>query len=147
MQAAVAALRGELRSREAEIAELKRARMHASAADVGDADGGGEAGTRVTELAVPAAVVAAAAAAAAAAAPVLTCLASGAAPSQAGEGRRGRAARGHGRALRHVPRSFAISVGKWDTPLLHTPVANPHTHANARPYLCGKANLGQPSCS
>jgi hypothetical protein len=44
-QVAVAALRGELRSGDAEIAELKRARMHASAADVCDVGGGGGAGT------------------------------------------------------------------------------------------------------
>jgi hypothetical protein len=36
VQAAVAALRGELRSRDAEIAEQKRARMHVSAGDVGE---------------------------------------------------------------------------------------------------------------
>jgi uncharacterized membrane protein YgcG len=43
VQATVAALRGELRSRDAEIAELKRAHTHTheSAADVGGADGGG----------------------------------------------------------------------------------------------------------
>jgi hypothetical protein len=40
----LAQLRGELRSRDAEIAELKRARMLASTADVGDAGGGGGAG-------------------------------------------------------------------------------------------------------
>ena len=46
MQAAVAALRGELRSRDAEIAELKRAHMRASAEDVGGADSGRDAGAR-----------------------------------------------------------------------------------------------------
>jgi hypothetical protein len=40
----LAQLRGELRSRDAEIAELKRGRMHASAAAAGAADGGGRAG-------------------------------------------------------------------------------------------------------
>ena len=44
-QAAVAALsRGALQSRDAEIAELKRARMHVSTEDVGGADSGGDAG-------------------------------------------------------------------------------------------------------
>ena len=40
----LAQLRGELRSRNAEIAKLKRACMHTSAGDVDDADSGGGAG-------------------------------------------------------------------------------------------------------
>jgi hypothetical protein len=45
LEAAVSALRGELRSRDGEIIELKRARIHAGAADVEEpADCGGGAG-------------------------------------------------------------------------------------------------------
>jgi hypothetical protein len=40
----LAQLRGELCSRDAEIAELKQACMHTSAADAGDVGGGGKAG-------------------------------------------------------------------------------------------------------
>jgi hypothetical protein len=46
-QTAAAAMRGELLSRDTEIAELKRARIHVGATDVdadADADGGGGAG-------------------------------------------------------------------------------------------------------